>query len=128
MTPPGRNTPPKPPSRLRVLVVEDEFLIAVLLDNMLTEFGHEVVGPISRMKNALHSARREAMDVAILDVNIDGQEVYPVAAALASRGIPFIFVTAYDDNRPHQQYPGRPILQKPFQQRDLQAVLGQLQA
>ena len=72
-------------SGLRVLLVEDEIMVALLLEEMLAELGHEVVGPVARLKQALEMAQQERLDVAILDVNISGDEVYPVAEALAAR-------------------------------------------
>ena len=80
---------------LRVLVVEDEIMVALLLEDMIADLGHRVVGPVGRLGKALDVANREAIDVAILDVNVDGKEVYPVAEALAARHIPFAFVTGY---------------------------------
>ena len=81
----------------RVLVLEDEFLIAADLVQMLEEIGHRVVGPAARLDAALDLVAAEPIDVAILDLNIGGQRSDPVAAALAARGIPFIFATGYDD-------------------------------
>ena len=75
----------------RVLLVEDENLVAILLEDMLAELGHSVVGPVARLNKALEMAQREAIDLAILYVNINGEQVYPVAEALAARGIPFVF-------------------------------------
>jgi CheY-like chemotaxis protein len=81
-------------SRLRVLLVEDEIMVALLLEEMLADLGHEVVGPVARLDKAVAMARQEALDIAILDVNLNGKEVFPVAAVLSARGIPFFFVTA----------------------------------
>lgn len=106
----------------RVLLVEDENLVAMLLEDMLVELGHTVVGPIARLKKALEMAQHEAIDVAILDVNINGEQVYPVAVALAARGIPFIFSTGYGERGLPPQYRDHPTLQKPFQQSDLEKL------
>jgi CheY-like chemotaxis protein len=70
---------------LRVLLVEDEIMIALLVEEILVEFGHTVVGPASRINRALELVASEAIDVAILDVNINDKDVYPVAEALAAR-------------------------------------------
>jgi CheY-like chemotaxis protein len=108
---------------LRVLLVEDENLVAVLLEDMLAELGHSVVGPVARLKKALEMAQHEAIDLAILDVNINGEHAYPVAEALSARGIPFVFSTGYGESGLPPRYRGHPTLQKPFQQRDLERLL-----
>ena len=107
---------------LRVLLVEDENLVAMLLEDMLAELGHSVVGPVARLKKALEMAQHEAIDLAILDVNINGEQAYPVAEALAARGIPFVFSTGYGERGLPPQYRGHPTLQKPFQQHDLEKL------
>ena len=110
-------------SQLRILLVEDENLIALLLEDMLDELGHIVVGPVGRLNRALEMAERETFDFAILDVNINGGETYPIAEALAARGIPFAFSTGYTKGSLPARYHTRPTLQKPFQRHDLQKVL-----
>ncbi len=69
--------PPGPRGGLRVLLVEDENLVALLLEDMLADLGHSVVGPVARLKKALEIAQREAIDLAVLDVNINGEEFLP---------------------------------------------------
>jgi CheY-like chemotaxis protein len=101
-------------ARLRVLLVEDEIMVALLLEDMLAELDHEVVGPVARLDKALEMAQRQALDVALLDVNLDGKEIYPVAEALAAREIPFVFVTGYGSEVLRAPYRDRPTLQKPF--------------
>ena len=113
-------------SGLRVLLVEDENLIALLLEDMLAELGHTVVGPVARFDKALETAQREAFDVAILDVNINGEEAYPIAEALAARDIPFVFSTGYGKESLRPPYNDRPALQKPFERHDLQKLLAEL--
>ena len=112
-------------SGLQVLLVEDEHLVALLLEDMLAELGHIVVGPVARLSKAMEMAQREALDIAILDVNINGQDTYSVAEALAERGIPFVFATGYDRKRLRAPYCKAPVLQKPFLQRDLQKALAE---
>ena len=107
----------------RVLLVEDENLVAMLLEDMLVELGHSVVGPVARLKKALEMAQRELVDLAILDVNINGELSFPVAEALAARDIPFIFSTGYGERGLPPQYRNYPTLQKPFQQDDLEKLL-----
>src|SRR5665213_1343135 len=113
-------------SGLRVLLVEDENLIALLLEDMLAELGHTVIGPIARLNKALEIAQRDEFDIAILDVNINGGDTYPIAEALAARDIPFVFSTGYGRNSLRAPYPDRPILQKPFQQDDLKKLFAEV--
>src|SRR3954452_13708464 len=81
--------------RCRVLVVEDEAMIAMLVEDMVLDFGSEVVGPAARMDEAIRLARHAELDAAILDINVGGTVVFPVADVLRERGIPFIFATGY---------------------------------
>jgi DNA-binding response OmpR family regulator len=106
-----------------VLLVEDEMMVALLLEQELADLGYEVVGPVGHLNNALEMAQREAVDVGILDVNINGAEVFPVAEALAARDIPFVFVTGYGRQGLSPLYRNSPTLQKPFHMRDLRAAL-----
>lgn len=101
------------PRVCRVLVVEDEFLIALETVRELELCGVEVVGPLSHLTDALNAAEREAIDGAVLDVNLRGQLVFPVAAALARRGIPFIFATSYDAGMIPPEFAGAPRFAKP---------------
>jgi CheY-like chemotaxis protein len=110
----------------RVLVVEDEMLIGMLLEDMLTDMGHVVVAIVQRVNEALAAAQRESFDLAILDVHLNGQAVFPVAEALIARGIPFVFATGYGERGLPEQYRNRPILQKPFAKDDLQKTLAAL--
>ena len=109
---------------LRVLLVEDEIMIALLVEEILAGFGHTVVGPASRIDRALELVASEAIDVAILDVNVDDKDVYPVAEALAARGIPFMFVSGYGTLP--ERFSDRPRLTKPFRQRALLELLVEL--
>lgn len=108
---------------LRVLVVEDEMFVALHLEDLLVSFGCSVAGPVARVQKAIEMAESEALDLAILDVNIDGREVYPVADALARRGIPFIFVTGYGRSGIRPAYHDRPILPKPFRRDELRLAI-----
>jgi CheY-like chemotaxis protein len=110
-------------SGLRVLVVEDEIMVALLLEEVLADFGHAVIGPIARLDKAVETAGREAIDAAILDVNLNGSEIYPVADVLAARNIPFAFCSGYGRQTLRAPYGDRPILQKPFRREQLQEVL-----
>jgi len=81
----------------RILVVEDEALIAVMVEDMLIEMGSEVVGPAATIEQALALARAEQLDGAVLDVNVRGERIDPVADALAARGVPMLFATGYGE-------------------------------
>ncbi len=108
---------------LRILVVEDEMVVAMLLEDMLADLGCEVVGPASRVEEALRLAGSQAVDGAVLDVNVAGAEVYPVAEALAQRGIPFVFATGYGTVGLRDDYRGAPTVQKPFRQDELARII-----
>src|SRR5262245_61102921 len=118
-------SPDAAPSR-RVLVVEDEMLIGMLLKDMLVDMGYVVVGVVPRVNEALAAVQRETFDFAILDVHLNGQAVFPVAEALSERGIPFVFATGYGERGLPDQYRSRPILQKPFAKEDLERTLALL--
>ena len=107
---------------LRVLVVEDEVMIALLLEQMIEEIDCQVVGPVGRISKALEIASKETIDVALLDINVDGKEVYPVAEALTARSIPFAFVTGYGREGLRASYRGTPTLAKPFRRQELQKL------
>ena len=112
----------------RILVVEDEYLIRMLLEDMLTEIGYEVAAAVGTIAEASEFARSGAFDLAILDVNLDGEEIYPVADILADRSLPFVFVTGYGERSLSEPYRDRPALQKPFQSDHLQKTLAGLLA
>ncbi len=108
---------------MRVLLVEDEGLVAMMMEDMLMELGYTVLGPVARLDRALEMVRRETFDGAILDININGGDTYPVAEALAARDVPFAFSTGYGPQSLQARYRDRPTLQKPFQLDDLQKLL-----
>jgi CheY-like chemotaxis protein len=116
------------PAGLRVLLVEDESVVAMLLEDIIGELGCKVVGPVARVDKAIEMAQHETLDAAILDVNLNGHDVYPVADALAARSIPFIFATGYGRDSLRPPYDDRPLLQKPFQQRDVDAAFAEVRA
>ena len=110
----------KPP---RVLVVEDEYLIRMLLEDMLADLGYDVGAAVGTIAEASALAAKDDFAAAILDVNLDGQQVYPVADILAKRGVPFLFVTGYGEGSLPEPYRTRPALQKPFQAEQLKSTL-----
>ena len=111
------------PAKRRVLVVEDEMLIGMLLEDMLTDLGHEVAAIVPRLKDALVAVDKENYDLAVLDVHLHGESAFPVAEALIAKGIPFVFATGYGERGLPENYRGRPVLQKPFAKDDLERIL-----
>jgi DNA-binding NarL/FixJ family response regulator len=109
--------------RLKVLIVEDVFLIADMLDELLKEQGIEVIGPVSHLERGLDLALRAQIDGAILDVNLAGELCFPIAAALSQRGIPYFFITGYSGDLFPPQYQGIPRLPKPFGVADLMEIV-----
>jgi CheY-like chemotaxis protein len=105
---------------LRVLVVEDETLIALMLEDMLEALGCAVTGLAPRVPLALAMAETGQFDIAILDVNVGGENVEPVADKLAERHIPFVFATGYGIAGVPVQHRARPVLAKPFRIDQLQ--------
>ncbi len=113
---------------IRVLVVEDEFLVATLIEDMLVAAGCVVAGPIPRVSEALDAVHRGTFDAAVLDVNLGGDRVYPVADALSRRNVPFLFVTGYSTGVLPCEYAARPRLCKPFKMADLLGTLSSVVA
>jgi CheY-like chemotaxis protein len=111
-------------NKLSVLIVEDETMIRVLLCDMLVELGHEIAGQAGRVDEALTLVCSPlAFDLAILDVNLDGKTVEPIAAAVERRGLPFVFATGYGEAGVPERFRGRPFLEKPFAIADLSDLL-----
>jgi CheY-like chemotaxis protein len=98
----------------RILVVEDEPMIRMLLEDMLGELGYTIAAEAARIEEALEATKNADFDLAILDANLNGQPASPVADALVARDIGFVFVTGYDDHGLFA-YRDRPTLKKPFQ-------------
>jgi len=99
----------------RVLLVEDEALVAMLIQDCLSELGLQVIGPISTVSDALAVANNGHFNAAVLDINLGDGPVYAVAERLASRGIPFVFVTGYDADSVDSRFSSVPVLQKPIE-------------
>ena len=107
----------------RVLVVEDELAIAMLLESALEDEGCVIVGPYGCLRDALAAARNETLDLAVLDINLAGEMVFPVAEVLAERGVPFLILSGYGEtalppNRRHW-----PVCGKPFKLEQLVSAL-----
>jgi len=111
--------------RRRVLVIEDEVIVGMLLEDMLDELGCEVAAVSTHIEEAVQLARTLEIDLAILDVNLGGKQSFPVADVLKNRGVPFMFATGYGAQILKPPYSGTPTLQKPFQLDDLQRMLAQ---
>lgn len=113
---------------LKVLVVEDEMMVSMLIEDMLADLGCTVIGPASRLDEAMELVQAGEMDCAVLDVNLGGQPIFPVADALRAKGRPFAFATGYGDAGVREVDKGTPVLQKPFREGDLARVLDELRA
>ena len=112
----------------RILVVEDEPIVALSLQDMLDDLGFEVVGPAFRAAAALELARSEAIDAAILDVNMAGETSYGVAEALRSRSIPYLFATGYGRQGLEPGHEDTFVLQKPYREAQVASALEALLA
>jgi CheY-like chemotaxis protein len=124
VVPPGAT--PEPPRGPLVLVVEDEALIAMDLERTLGRHGYRVLGPAATVADALRLLDGEAPDVALLDVNLGGEVVTPVAEVLRARGVPFVLASAYDGARlTAEALAGPPNVGKPINVRRLLAALAQ---
>jgi CheY-like chemotaxis protein len=100
---------------LRILLVEDEAMVAMIIEDTLNDLGCEILGPMSSIERALAAAQTtERIDGAFLDVNLRGELVYPVAEALEARGVPFAFVTGYGEQGIAERFRSAPVLTKPF--------------
>jgi DNA-binding response OmpR family regulator len=103
-------------SSRRILVVEDEFLVALLLEGELEALGFSVVGPFTSVATGIEASRREHFDFAILDVNLGGEMVFPLADELSARGVPFLFVSGYGEVALPERHRAAPRLAKPYDQ------------
>ena len=110
-------------SSLKVLVVEDEALVSMLVEDMLTDLGCTIVGPAAEIEEALRLAGSADIDAALLDVNLGGRPIFPVADALKARGVPFAFASGYGEAGLSDDHKGAAVLQKPFREADLRRVL-----
>jgi CheY-like chemotaxis protein len=109
----------KPQLGPRVLVVEDEAMVSMMLEDMLLDLGCELVGPASSLAEGLDLARREQFDFAVLDVNLGGEKVFPIADALAERQLPFVYATGYGRAGLREEDAARPVVQKPYSLQEL---------
>lgn len=114
----GQRFPPK-----RVAIVEDESLVAMLIEDILTDLGHEVVGVAGTLDKAAELMTRERIDFALLDLNLNGKDTYSLASLLRVRQIPFAFATGYGQSSVSQEWRDIPVLEKPFEPEDLAKII-----
>lgn len=108
---------------MKVLLIEDEFIISMLTEEMLNELGFEVSTSAATLEQGLQCAADGVFDVAVLDINLNGQMSYPIADILVERAIPFIFATGYAAQGIEARYPNTLKLQKPFTLAGLKDVI-----
>jgi CheY-like chemotaxis protein len=108
---------------MRVLVVEDELMIRMLLQGMLTDLGHTVAAETGAINEAMTLAKQAEFDLALLDVNLNGEPITPVVEILIERGVPFVFASGYGKSGVPEPYRAAPALQKPFQIEALAAAI-----
>jgi CheY-like chemotaxis protein len=124
----GAGEEPPPALRgMRVLVVEDSALVAMELETALRGQGAEVIGPVARIQEAEAAIVPVPPDAALLDIDLDGVAVFPLADALAAAGVPFVFTTGYEARLVlPPRFAGRPVLAKPYRGEDAAAALAAL--
>ena len=114
------------PASCRVLVVEDESLVGMEIEDLIEELGHQVVGPIAELQEALEVAANEALCCAILDINIRGGHSYPVADILLERGLPVLLMSGYERQTLPQRLHKEALLAKPFTAEQLNTAIRDL--
>ena len=110
----------------RVLVAEDEFLVYLALEDDLRANGYEVLGPFTTLAGTLDAVTHERIDLALLDINLGGEMIFPVADELLARKVPFIFLSGYSSGAVPESYRGFPRLEKPYDPARLMGALRQL--
>ncbi len=113
----------RPGDPVRIMLVEDEALIAIMLEDMVEGIGCAVTALAPRIGLGISLAETGDFDLAILDVNVAGENIEPVAKILADRGLPFIFATGYGEAGVPLGYRDRPVVAKPFREAQLQAAI-----
>ena len=120
------NRPAGAAAGLRLLVVEDEVMIASMIEEMATELGHRIVGLAASVEEAARLADETEFDAALLDVNLQGRSVEAIADTLARRGKPFVFTTGYGERGIPPRFKDRPMLPKPYKIEELGEVLARI--
>jgi len=123
---PGHGKPPVRPAGRRVLIVEDEAVIAGLIETILGEAGYSIVGPVATLERALATIERERFDAALLDIRINGHDAYAVADVLMKRRIPFIFVSGFTRKQMPAAYRHCAYIAKPFTPDAMLALLDEI--
>ena len=113
----------KPPPETRVLIVEDEAIIAMTAEDMIEELGCIVASTASNLAEALTQVKTGGFDVALLDINLNGSESTEVARLLIERGSPFVFTTGYGSGGPAADFPDIPVVAKPYRAADLATAI-----
>src|SRR5512141_1619276 len=98
----------------RVLVVEDEMLVLIMIEDMLADLGCRSVASAATIDKALALIDAQSLDLALLDMNLNGIDSHPVAVALSARGVPFVYSTGNTGQNLKEGYSDRPVLKKPF--------------
>jgi CheY-like chemotaxis protein len=110
----------------RILIVEDEAIVALFIEDLVEELGHKVAGTVSRLKEAMERGKQGDFDLAILDVHLHGEDVFPFADLLVEQKTPFIFATGYGEHGIPEGLRGAPTLQKPFRPDELADMIAKL--
>ncbi|WP_291687033.1 response regulator [Bradyrhizobium sp.] len=110
----------------RVLVVEDEMLVLIMIEDMLADLGCQSVTAAATVDKALALINTQVFDVALLDANLNGNDSHPVAEALSARGVPFVYSTGNTSQNIRDSCSDRPVLKKPFKYEELAAILAGL--
>jgi two-component sensor histidine kinase/CheY-like chemotaxis protein len=120
---PGPAEPEEAPQACRLLLVEDEPLVGIFMESALSEMGFKIVGMCRTLEDGLAAAKRGHFEGAVLDMNLNGVSVYPLADLLMSKGVPFVFVTGYSADAVDKRFSAIPVLQKPVEENELAKTL-----
>ena len=110
----------------RVLVCDDNLLMAEVVAEFLLECGLEPMGPVGRLESAMRMARERALDGAILDINLNGRPCFPICAILSVRRIPFMFLTGYPHAAIPIEYRAAPLVSKPFEPNEMKEIVANM--
>ena len=110
----------------RVLVCDDNLLIADVVAEFLRECGLKPIGPVGRLESAMHMARERTLDGAILDINLNGRPCFPICTILSARRIPFMFLTGYPHAAIPIEYRSTPLITKPFEPNEMKEALAEM--
>lgn len=119
----GSPSPPLGSDRPRILLVEDEYLIAAMVCDMLVDLGCEYIGPIANMEQGIAAAKSVACEAAIINLVIEGRHAYEIVEALAARNIPFCFASGLPQKEIIEKWRDRPFIMKPYVLDDVRAFL-----